>query len=155
MTNDITQLVPLLKNGISHLQQLNKLLQEEVDAITGNDLEQLELVISRKKSALIEFAKCKDEWSRIISSRGHSVEEFSSSLPQAAREIILNTWAILEQENETLQKANQRNSSLVASRSRQLGHLLSALKGHQVKHQLYSGEGDRNNYQAQSSLGKA
>ena len=39
MTNDITQLVPLLKNGISHLQQLNKLLQEEVDAITGNDLE--------------------------------------------------------------------------------------------------------------------
>lgn len=153
--NNLNQFIPLLKDGLSYLKQLHKLLEDEQKAIIDNDLEQLELVIGQKRTSLGEFFKCKDEWSRIISSRGHSVEQFINSLPPSAADIVKTSWQQLEDENRVLQELNTRNSNLVNTKSRQVVELLSILKGHQTNQQLYTGIGDRNNYQAQSRLGKA
>jgi len=153
--NDLLSLPKKFEQGLSALDSVATLLEQEREAIVANDLEQLKSVIAEKKTVLTEFATQQHEWSQIISAQGASVDEFFAALPVQAANMLRPHWDKLEQRLGEIQRLNERNGQVVGSRNRQVSQLLSALQGHRPATQLYTDGGSRNNYGAQSRLGKA
>jgi len=152
---ELARLPELLKQGNETLQVVLDLLDQEQDAITAHDLSRLEHVVNEKKQALSNFAATKEQWSRLISSRAKTLEDFFDGLPGNARALLEPHWQALEAQHEAVQRANARNSQLVNARHSQVSQLVSILKGHKPSSQLYTDGGMRNNYGAQSRIGKA
>lgn len=154
-SNDLLKLPGMFKEGKETLAKISALLEQERVAITANDLAQLESVIEEKKTVLTQFAQQKATWSQLISSHALSVEEFFTVLPRQAANMLRPHWDALESQMSRVQDLNERNSQIIGTRNRQVSQLISALKGHRPSSQLYTDGGSRNNYGAQSRIGKA
>lgn len=154
-SNDLLKLPGMFQEGKEMLAKISDLLEQERSAITANDLTALESVIEEKKTALTQFAQQKATWSQLISSHASSVEEFFAVLPPQAANMLRPHWEALESQMSRMQDLNERNSQIVATRNRQVSQLISVMKGHRPSSQLYTDGGSRNNYGAQSRIGKA
>lgn len=154
-SNDLLKLPGMFQEGKEMLAKISDLLEQERSAITANDLTALESVIEEKKTALTQFAQQKATWSQLISSHASSVEEFFAVLPPQAANMLRPHWEALESKMSRMQDLNERNSQIVATRNRQVSQLVSVMKGHRPSSQLYTDGGSRNNYGAQSRIGKA
>lgn len=154
-SNDLLKLPGMFQEGKETLANISDLLEQERAAITANDLTSLESVIEEKKTVLTQFAQQKAAWSQLISSHALSVEEFFTVLPPQAANMLRPHWEALESQMSRMQDLNERNSQIVATRNRQVSQLISVMKGHRPSSQLYTDGGSRNNYGAQSRIGKA
>jgi len=153
--NDLLSLPKRFQDGITSLEEIADLLEQEKDAIVANDLDKLKSALEEKKTALIQFAEKQREWSQIISAHGNSVDEFFAALPPQAANMLRPHWDELEKRLQRISELNERNGQIVGTRNRQITQLLSELQGHRPSSQLYTDGGSRNNYGAQSRLGKA
>lgn len=153
--NDLLKLPGMFREGIDVLGEIKRLLDQEREAVTSNDLKQLESVIADKKAAVIQFAQCQANWSQLISGHATSADGFFDCLPEQARALLRPHWEQLETALQAVQDANERNGQIIGMRNRQVTQLLSALQGHRPASQLYTDGGSRNNYGAQSRIGKA
>lgn len=153
--NDLLSLPKRFQNGVSSLEAIADLLEQEKDAIVANDLDKLKAVLEEKKTALIQFAEQQREWSQIISAHGRSIDEFFAALPPQAANMLRPHWDELDKCLQRINALNERNGNVVGTRNRQVSQLLSILQGHRPSSQLYTDGGSRNNYGAQSRLGKA
>lgn len=154
-SNDLLKLPTMFQEGRETLEVIKELLNQERDAITSNDLKRLEAVIADKKEAVIQFANIQANWSQLISSHAESADEFFAGLPEQACNLLRPHWEQLETSMQAVQQVNERNGQIVGMRNRQVTELLSALQGQRPSSQLYTDGGSRNNYGAQSRIGKA
>ena len=97
---ELARLPELLKQGNETLQVVLDLLDQEQDAITAHDLSRLEHVVNEKKQALSNFAATKEQWSRLISSRAKTLEDFFDGLPGNARALLEPHWQALEAQHQ-------------------------------------------------------
>ena len=154
-SNDLLKLPKMFREGIDILEEIKKLLDQERNAIASNDLKHLEAIIAEKKEAAIQFANIQANWSQLISSHAKTADAFFETLPEQARALLRPHWEQLEATLKSVQEVNERNGQIVGMRNRQVTELLSALQGHRPSSQLYTDGGSRNNYGAQSRIGKA
>ena len=81
------------------------------------------------------------------------VQQFIASHPEPDQ--LKSIWSQLESSLNNIAEANKRNEQTLMRSQRNLTHLLSILQGQSKRNQLYTANGGKGNYAAQSRIGKA
>lgn len=162
----MTQLPPLehinalTSQGVVFLSTLNNLLDEEYQALQQRNLEQLQALVEQKTEALQQLEENNQTRNQLFISAGITpdkagLQAFQAGLNETDANAFSTLWNKLEKVLLQVNDKNKRNELIITRNSRNLEQLLSILRGQNQKNTLYDQSGEKGNYSAQNSLGKA
>ncbi|BBB25138.1 flagella synthesis protein FlgN [Amphritea japonica] len=162
----MTQLPPLehinalTTQGIAFLDTLNSLLDQEYEALQQRNIEQLQELVEQKTEALQQLEENNQVRNQLFISAGITpdkagLQAFQAELDEADAKTFSTLWNQLEKVLLQVNDKNKRNELIITRNSRNLEQLLSILRGQNQKNTLYDQSGEKGNYSAQNSLGKA
>jgi flagellar biosynthesis/type III secretory pathway chaperone len=151
----------LAYEGITILNSLKKLLDEELDALKARDIDTIQKLNNQKKEVLIQFDQNNQARAEHLVTAGFVVskEGLASLLAQTPNQTIVTQfrthWSTLETTLKSTMDANLRNEQVLMRNSQNVNKLLSILRGQKPTNSLYTAKGAKGNYTGQSHLGKA
>lgn len=162
----MTQLPPLehinalTSQGVVFLGTLNNLLDQEYQALQQRNLEQLQALVEQKTEALQQLEENNQTRNQLFISAGITpdkagLQAFKAELNETDAIAFSTLWNELEKVLLQVNDKNKRNELIITRNSRNLEQLLSILRGQNQKNTLYDQSGEKGNYSAQNSLGKA
>jgi flagella synthesis protein FlgN len=162
----VTQLPPLehinalTSQGVVFLGTLNNLLDQEYQALQQRNLEQLQALVEQKTEALQQLEENNQTRNQLFISAGITpdkagLQAFKAELNETDAIAFSTLWNELEKVLLQVNDKNKRNELIITRNSRNLEQLLSILRGQNQKNTLYDQSGEKGNYSAQNSLGKA
>ncbi|MEH6579738.1 MAG: flagellar protein FlgN [Amphritea sp.] len=156
----LDQLNALTNQGSVLLDTLEKLLDQELDALTQRNIDQLQRLVTQKTEAMISLEENSSARNQIFSAAGVTpdktgLEQFVSQLPTADADQFKAHWSKLERVLRAVNEKNKRNELIIGRNSRNIEQLLSILRGQNQKNVLYDQSGGKGNYSAQNRIGKA
>ena len=154
----LNELNALTRQGITFLNTLDSLLDQEYQALQERDLEQLQALVEQKTTALLQLEENNQSRNQLFISAGITpdkagLQEFSSQLADAKS--FTDNWSQLEQILLKVNEKNKRNEIVISRNSRNLEQLLSIIRGQNQKNMIYDQSGGKGSYTAQSRIGKA
>ena len=149
-----------LMQGISVLEQLEKLLEQERDALSNRELEQIQDSITEKQGLINRYLKINKERVALLESLGltannEGVEKLIANAPAVAQPVLTESWRKLQEKLEVLQERNKVNGLISSRNLKNVEQLLSIMSGRSAKDRLYNQKGSAGHYRAQSRIGKA
>lgn len=162
----MTQLPPLehinalTSQGVVFLGTLKNLLDLEYQALQQRNLEQLQALVEQKTEALQQLEENNQTRNQLFISAGITpdkagLQAFKAELNETDAIAFSTLWNELEKVLLQVNDKNKRNELIITRNSRNLEQLLSILRGQNQKNTLYDQSGEKGNYSAQNSLGKA
>ena len=162
----MTQLPPLehinalTSQGVVFLSTLKNLLDQEYQALQQRNLEQLQVLVEQKTAVLQQLEESNQTRNQLFISAGITpdkagLQAFKTGLNETDESAFSTLWKELEKELLQVNDKNKRNELIITRNSRNLEQLLSILRGQNQKNTLYDQSGEKGNYSAQNSLGKA
>ena len=156
----LDQLNALTTQGTELLDTLEKLLDQEVDALTQRNIDQLQQLVTQKTEAMIALEENSSARNQIFAAAGITpdkagLEQFVSHLPTSDADQFKAHWSKLESVLRAVNEKNKRNELIIGRNSRNIEQLLSILRGQNQKNVLYDQSGGKGNYSAQNRIGKA
>ncbi|WP_290705591.1 flagella synthesis protein FlgN [Amphritea sp.] len=162
----MTQLPPLehinalTSQGVVFLGTLKNLLDQEYQALQQRNLEQLQALVEQKTEALQQLEENNQTRNQLFISAGITpdkagLQAFKAELNETDAIAFSTLWNELEKVLLQVNDKNKRNELIITRNSRNLEQLLSILRGQNQKNTLYDQSGEKGNYSAQNSLGKA
>jgi flagella synthesis protein FlgN len=162
----VTQLPPLehinalTSQGVVFLSTLKNLLDQEYQALQQRNLEQLQALVEQKTEALQQLEENNQTRNQLFISAGVTpdkagLQTFKAELNETDAIAFSTLWNELEKVLLQVNDKNKRNELIITRNSRNLEQLLSILRGQNQKNTLYDQSGEKGNYSAQNSLGKA
>jgi len=154
------QLNALTHQGVLLLNTLENLLEQEFEALNQRNIDQLQQLIAQKTDALTQLEENNLARNQLFIQAGitpnkSGLQQYCDQLPPAQATTFKNQWRKLEQVLHSVNEKNQRNELTINRNGRNLGQLLSILRGQNQKTMLYDQSGEKGNYSAQSRIGKA
>jgi len=154
------QLLPLIKQGVELLHELEQLLTRERSALEQRDLEAIQQSSADKSALLPEIQANFNARHELLGALGVTLsaegwQYYLSTLPQDAAELLGAEWQTLSDALERTQTLGLINQQLVAHGQENTARLLNLLQGKSQTNQLYGSSGRNNNFSTQSRLGKA
>lgn len=156
----LSELNTLNQQGLITIGKLSALLDQEYDALSARNVEDIQQTVQQKTDILRELETNSRSRNELFNQLGVSaskqgLETFSGTLPPEPRAEFLRHWKPLEALLLEVNEKNQRNETVVTRNSRNLEHLMSIIRGQNQKNMLYDNAGGKGNYSAQQRLGKA
>ena len=156
----LEQINALTTQGIAFLDTLNDLLDQEYQALQQRNIEQLQELVEQKTEALRELEENNQVRNQLFISAGITpdktgLQAFQAALNETDAKAFSTLWNQLEKVLLQVNDKNKRNELIITRNSRNLEQLLSILRGQNQKNTLYDQSGEKGNYSAQNSLGKA
>lgn len=150
----------LTHQGVLLLETLEKLLEQEFDALNQRNIDQLQQLIVQKTDALTLLEENNIARNQLFIQAGITpnkagLQQYSAQLPETQATTFKSQWSKLEKILHSVNDKNQRNELIISRNSRNLEQLLSILRGQNQKTMLYDQSGEKGNYSAQSRIGKA
>ena len=156
----LNQLNALTHQGITFLNTLDSLLDQEYQALQERNLEQLQALVEQKTAALLQLEENNQSRNQLFLSAGITpdkagLQEFSSQLADTEAKSFTDKWSELENILLQVNEKNKRNEIIISRNSRNLEQLLSIIRGQNQKNTIYDQSGGKGNYSAQNRIGKA
>lgn len=150
----------LTHQGVLLLDTLEKLLEQEFDALNQRNIDQLQQLIVQKTDALTQLEENNIARNQLflqadITPDKAGLQQYCGQLSETQATTFKNQWSKLEQVLHSVNDKNRRNELIISRNSRNLEQLLSILRGQNQKTMLYDQSGEKGNYSAQSRIGKA
>lgn len=150
----------LTSQGIDFLGTLNDLLEQEYKALQQRNITQLQELVEQKTTALLQLEENSQTRNQLFITAGITpdkagLQAFKAELNKTDADAFLTLWNELENILQQVNEKNKRNELVITRNSRNLEQLLSILRGQNQKNTLYDQSGEKGNYSAQNSLGKA
>lgn len=142
------------------LEQLERLLDAERDALSQRAPDQIQENTDRKQAALEQYLELNRARTDLLQrlgyeATGEGVAQLISTAPAAAQLILTASWEKLQQKLKSLQDKNQINGQITSRGLKNIEQLLSIISGRHTKDRLYNDKGSAGHYRAQSRIGKA
>ena len=153
-----SQLDTLLLQGISLLEALSTIYDKELEALSSKDLDLLSDITQEKTGLLNRFHNFTLERVELLKSFSieTSKEDYSSAgLSEPFASKIDERNLTIKSHLKELQQKNNRNEQTIYRNQQNINQLLSIVRGHDKKDQLYNKAGGSGLYKAQSRIGKA
>ena len=156
----LNQLNALTRQGISFLTTLDTLLDQEYQALQERKIDQLQLLVEKKTTALQQLEENNQARNQLFINSGITpdkagLQDYCAKLPDIDAKSFTQYWSELETILLQVNEKNQRNEQVISRSSRNLEQLLSILRGQNQKNMLYDQSGGKGNYAAQNRIGKA
>ena len=156
----LDQINALTTQGIAFLSTLNNLLDLEYQALQQRSIEQLQELVEQKTDALQQLEENNQTRNQLFISAGITpdkagLQDFKAMLNDTDANAFSSLWNELEKVLMQVNDKNKRNELIITRNGRNLEQLLSILRGQNQKNTLYDQSGEKGNYSAQNSLGKA
>ena len=148
----------LVERAIATSRQIISLLDTEFDALTGQNPQVLESVITEKKQYLINMTQVMAEQEALLSSLNlpndkQGVERLYANLPDSHP--WRKSWFKLKQLAKTLAENNLRNGVMLSQRTETTRKSLDILTGHQSSPAVYKYGGRTESTRQSKSLAYA
>ncbi|MDO6564530.1 flagellar protein FlgN [Amphritea sp. 1_MG-2023] len=156
----LDQINALTSQGISFLSTLNELLDAEHLALQQRDITQLQSLVEQKTATLQQLEENNQARNQLFSAANITPNKagllnYQSQLSESQALSFKTLWSELEQILHQVNDKNKRNEIIITRNSRNLEQLMSIIRGQNQKNTLYNQSGNKGNYAAQNSLGKA
>lgn len=162
MSNAAQTFKNLLLEAISHLQQLQQLLDEEREFLQAaqNDPETLEQLTQQKNQVLTLIQSDVDQRCAFLEQQQLTVDQqgvdaFLDRQPEAVGKALRQGWNRLILMLEKIQEENLKNGRVLNRAAQHLDVLLNTLKSSQARGKLYNPSGGAGGVNIPRNLGKA
>jgi len=161
-------LLQVINENYVAAQQLTNHLKVERDCISKRDFEGHKVVLAKKNECISSLAQAGQHLTTLFKKLGVKVydpamkdfdpakiDELISRCPSPQKATISNNWNALKKELATCQHLNSINSRIVHHSKKHVGRLLSIIKGHDQRTNLYQADGQSKQKSATRSLARA
>ena len=157
----LTSIDALAYEGITILNQLNALLDQELEALKSREIDLIRSINLEKQTVLSQFDQNNYSRAEHLIKIGLPVSKdgLDTLVAQSQNKALVTQfrshWSDLESILKTTMDANQRNEQVLMRNSQNIDKLLSVLRGQKTSNSLYTAKGAKGNYTGQSHIGKA
>lgn len=149
-----------LTQGISILEKLEKLLDDEREAYARRSLEEIQGFTEQKQSLLSSFLEINQQRTQLLQNLGLNADNegvltFINSAPDIAQPTLLSAWEKQQSKLGAVQELSKVNGLVCAQNLKNTEQLLSIMSGRSHKDRIYNQKGSAGHYRAQSRIGKA
>ena len=156
----VDELVTILTNEQTTLDQLRSVLNKESEALLQNDINAVEGSVQHKKSLLARFQKQVQVRLDYLSAHGfesseQGFESFISSICPDPASPLISQWKQLQSDFHDVIKQNEENGIVIHHSQNRTRALLNILHGNKNQPNLYNESGSDKGNRQRHSLGEA
>ncbi len=140
------QIAKIIDQELQAATKLLQLLQQESDALSQRNADQLAQIIESKSQELVSLDQASKQRKQLMTSQKLPADDkhWRQLLNRCRDERLIAQWQQLEDNIKLCKKENETNGKLLARSQRVVNRLTAVLKGQSADTSLYNQKGNHN-----------
>jgi len=157
MSQFIEQLKHLLKQDISELSNLNKLLETEKETLKTRNSQQIQTITSSKQQIIQSLESRGKLKAKLIAQSGLGIRpgEVETTLKTLNDKELIDLWRSSREKLSTCKDKNHVNGSIITRTLGRTNKLMSIVRGQNNSQKLYGQQGKERSYSGNQIIGLA